>query len=80
MLFLPTRKLHHLHNTTTQQQEMQDLLSAIIATAKMTGSGVGLPPFLLERNNLAKGTATAESKSNSTNSSSRQCQRHPLLL
>jgi hypothetical protein len=39
MLFLPTWKLHHLHNNTTTR--MQDLLSAIIATAKMTGGGVG---------------------------------------
>jgi hypothetical protein len=45
MLFLPTEASspsQQHYNTTTR---MQDLLSAIIATAKMTGSGVGLPPF-----------------------------------
>ena len=31
---------------------MQDLLLPIIATAVVTGSGVGLPLFFLERNNL----------------------------
>jgi hypothetical protein len=38
---------------------MQDLLSAMVATEMMTGSGVSLPRAFLERVNLAEGTAAA---------------------
>jgi hypothetical protein len=45
-------KFYTKTTTAVTRQQQQDLLSAIIATAVMTGSGVGLPLWLFREENL----------------------------